>query len=88
MTAKKSVRREKRAAHGKKAPARKVPMGRKRLVAFEKHVARELLGPIESAGESVVVAARRLWLSAGYVVTARAAAPNRSMRKARTRVSR
>ena len=89
MAAKKTKRREKKAVSGKKAPARKVAMGRKRVAGFKKHVTKELaLGPIERVGENLVHAARRLWLSAESLVTSQVASVRRSVRKVRTKVSR
>jgi hypothetical protein len=83
MAAKKSKRREKKAASSKKAPARKAAVGRKRVTGFEKRIAKELLGPIERAGESVVVAARRLWLSAESLLATRGGSRRKPKRKTR-----
>jgi hypothetical protein len=88
MAAKKAKRRKKKAASGKKVPARKLAMGRKRAAGSKKHVAKELvLGPLERAGEATVDAARRLWLSAESLVTSQVTSLRRSARKARAKVS-
>jgi hypothetical protein len=89
MAAKKTKRREKKAASSKKAAARKVAMGRKRASGFGRRAAKELsLGRLERPGETVAAAARRLWLSAESLVTSQVASVLRSVRKARTKVSR
>ena len=88
MAAKKSTRREKKASRGTKARARKVAMVRKRLAGFEKSVAKEFLGPIERAGESVVDAARRLWLSAESLLATRGGSRRKPKRKTRIKASR
>ena len=80
MAARKTKRREKKAARSKKTSVRKAAVGRKRLRGFEKHVAKELLGSIERTGESVVVAARRLWLSAESVIAAQGASRRKPRR--------
>ena len=88
MATKNTKRREKKAASSKKATARKVATGRKRVGGPNKRAAKKhALGPIERAGEDVVNAARRLWLSAESVVTSRVASVRKSVRKARAKVS-
>ena len=84
MAARKAKRQGKKAANSKKAPARKAATGRKRAAGLKKQVA----SPPERAGEVTVDAARRLWLSAESLVTSQVASPRRSVRKARTKVSR
>ena len=65
MAARKSKRREKKAANSKKVPAQKLAMGRKRAAGLKKHGAKQRsLSSLGRAGEATVDAARRLWLSA------------------------
>ena len=85
MAARKVRRRAKKAAR-KNPPARKAA-GRKTVAGFGKHAAKELaLGPLERAGESLVDAARRLWLSAGSLVAS--GSLRRSTRRAKAKDSR
>lgn len=89
MAAEKTKRRKKKAANGKKVPARKVAMGRKRASGFGRHAAKELsLGPLERSGETVAAAARCRWLSAESLVTSQVASVRRSVPRARTKVAR
>jgi hypothetical protein len=88
MAAKKSMRRAKKVTSSKKAPARNAAKARERVTAFEKRVAKELLGPIERAGESAVGAARRLWLSAESLLAKRDGSTRKSRRKTGTKASR
>jgi hypothetical protein len=88
MAARKPKRRHKKVARGSKTPARKVAAVHKRAVSLQKRVAKEILGPVERVGESVVVAARRLWLSADSLLSTRGGSGRRPKRKTRPMVSR
>ena len=83
------MRRKKKAASGKEAPAQKAVMTRKRAAELKKRTAKKLaLGPMERADYGLVNAARRLWLSAESMATPQVAPPRKPTRKTRTRVSR
>ena len=88
MAARKPKRLHEKVTRARKVPARKVPAVRKRAVSLRKRVAKELLGSIEKAGESVVVAARHLWLSAEGLLPTRGGSTRKPRRKTRIKASR
>jgi len=77
MAAKKTKRREKKGA------------SRKKVAVLEKRAAKRLaVGPMERADEGIVAAARRLWLEADSLRTARGASTRKPGRKGKAKLSR
>jgi hypothetical protein len=70
MVAKKIKRASSKMTARKNVSTKKRAMGVAKLTGFRKAAAKELTeGPLEKSGESIVDAARRLWLSAQSLVT-------------------
>jgi hypothetical protein len=84
MPAKKTKRVSSKVTARKHGSTQKRGMGVAAQTGFGEHVARELtLDPLQRPGESVVDAARRLWLSAQSLVTSPGVTRRKSRREGR-----
>jgi hypothetical protein len=89
MSARKRKGRSRKATSRSSAPTQKSALGGRSVARSKKMAAKELvLGPLQKPGQSIVDAARRLWLSAETMIAQGVRSTGRLRRKRRAKTPR